>query len=231
MDTEDGYEDEAEAASSSSLQATFQRACDICRARKVRFAAIENAHAHIAEQKIDQIDSRLNEAIGLLKGLHDTLNTGSGAPYTTPKPTSMFRSTELNSSSITVVEGESSLAAQFSFADDFIRKVAKTEPLQTSGLEMGESLENLSQIVAAYKQQPVSEETTYPNARPTERPGLHTWELPPIQESVAVSQTPHFLAPPCFWHPQKRWDHNPTSSLLLTIDPQPHPLQYNCQPH
>lgn len=139
-----------------------------------------------SEQKIDQIDSRLNEAIGLLKGLHDTLNTGSGAPYTTPKPTSMFRSTELNSSSITVVEGESSLAAQFSFAEDFIRKVAKTEPLQTSGLEMGESLENLSQIVAAYKQQPVSEETTYPNARPTERPGLHTWELPPIQESVAV---------------------------------------------
>ncbi|KAF4773680.1 hypothetical protein HER10_EVM0003249 [Colletotrichum scovillei] len=212
MDTEDGYEDEAEAASSSSLQATFQRACDICRARKIRCNrerpcshCVSNnvectqtdtirpriKHKRILltsqyEQKIDQIDSRLNEAIGLLKGLHDTLNTGSGAPYTTPKPTSMFRSTELNSSSITVVEGESSLAAQFSFADDFIRKVAKTEPLQTSGLEMGESLENLSQIVAAYKQQPVSEETTYPNARPTERPGLHTWELPPIQESVAV---------------------------------------------
>ncbi|KAK1641496.1 hypothetical protein BDP81DRAFT_478846 [Colletotrichum phormii] len=53
---------------------------------------------------------------------------------------------------------------------------------------MTESLENLSNIVATYRQQPVFDETIYPHARPIEHPGLHTWKLPPIQESVALIQ-------------------------------------------
>ncbi|KXH59278.1 polyketide synthase [Colletotrichum salicis] len=117
MDPEDGYDDEVEARSRGT-----------------------------SEQKIDEIDSRLNEAADLLKSVHDKLKTDPVAPYHTPTSTFMSRSIESGSSPEMVMEGESSLAAQFSFAEDFIEEVAKTDFLRTSGFKMTESLENLSNI-------------------------------------------------------------------------------------
>ncbi|KAK1472976.1 capsule polysaccharide biosynthesis protein [Colletotrichum tamarilloi] len=60
---------------------------------------------------------------------------------------------------------------------------------------------------------------------PRVRTGPHSADFLRGKSTYPLPGTPLFLAP------QKRWDHNPTSSLLLTIDPQPHPLQYSCQPH
>ncbi|KAF5516928.1 putative transcriptional regulatory protein [Colletotrichum siamense] len=86
------------------------------------------------------------------------------------------------------MEGESSLAAQFTFADDFMQKVARGEsPSCTNpGGELQENLKVLSQIVSSFKRHAVTDEIVYPHARPVHRPSFQGSELPPIQETVKV---------------------------------------------
>ncbi|KAH0436199.1 fungal specific transcription factor domain-containing protein [Colletotrichum camelliae] len=86
------------------------------------------------------------------------------------------------------MEGESSLAAQFTFADDFMQKVARGEsPSCTNpGGELQENLKVLSQIVSSFKQHAVTDEIVYPHARLVHRPSFQGSELPPIQETVKV---------------------------------------------
>lgn len=147
-----------------------------------------------SENKIDNIDHRLDEIIGLLQNLPTkpkrnpgtSLRESSQASDTTQAPTPLYA--DPGSAVSSIVEGESSLAAQFTFANDFMQSVAGISPAkqQGSGGELRQSLEELSEMVAAYRQHSAPEETVYPHARRVPRPSFHGCELPPIQETVAV---------------------------------------------
>ncbi|KAJ0280815.1 hypothetical protein Brms1b_007565 [Colletotrichum noveboracense] len=105
-----------------------------------------------------------------------------GPPTSTNTPSSHALQADEESSA--VVEGESSLAAHSVFATEFLQKVVSTKSLQDSSLDLGETLEALSQIVTALKQQPVAGEMTYPHAKPVQRQRIQGLELPPIQKAV-----------------------------------------------
>lgn len=145
-----------------------------------------------SENKIDNIDRRLDEIVGMLKSLPPNSEQTSRASPRTPNATQTQTSTPLSAdagaAASCVVEGESSLAAQFTFANEFVQRVAgiTPSPRQGSAGELQERLEELSEMVAAYKQHSAPEEMGYPHARPVQRPRFHGCELPPIQETVAL---------------------------------------------
>ncbi|KAK2009270.1 fungal-specific transcription factor domain-containing protein [Colletotrichum eremochloae] len=85
-----------------------------------------------------------------------------------------------------VIEGDSSLAAHSVFATEFVQKVVSTESLQDSSLDLGETLDALSQIVHALKKPAAAGEMTYPHAKPVERPRIQGFELPPIEKAVGT---------------------------------------------
>ncbi|KAJ5005264.1 hypothetical protein K4K48_007712 [Colletotrichum sp. SAR 10_66] len=158
------------------------------------------------ERKIDQIDRRLETVIRLLHDMKVNPSAGTtssdrsggmmgtpptegmslfsqdGPPTSTNTPSSHALQADEESSA--VVEGESSLAAHSVFATEFLQKVVSTKSLQDSSLDLGETLEALSQIVTALKQQPVAGEMTYPHAKPIQRQRIQGLELPPIQKAV-----------------------------------------------
>ncbi|KAJ3940046.1 uncharacterized protein N0V96_010045 [Colletotrichum fioriniae] len=83
-----------------------------------------------------------------------------------------------------IVEGDSSLAAHSVFATEFLQKVVSTESLQDSSLDLGETLDALSQIVNALKQPTAAGEMTYPHAKPFTRVRAQGIELPPIEKAA-----------------------------------------------
>ncbi|KAK1573909.1 fungal-specific transcription factor domain-containing protein [Colletotrichum navitas] len=85
-----------------------------------------------------------------------------------------------------VIEGDSSLAAHSVFATEFVQKVVSTESLQDSSLDLGETLEALSQIVHALKQPAAAVEMTYPHAKPVSRLRIQGLEMPPIEKAVGT---------------------------------------------
>lgn len=237
---EDGPDDAPEEApepSSANPQIAIRRACDACRARKIRcnrespcsyctHAKIECTHADNKpkekrtrilitpqyERKIDQIDRRLETVIRLLQDMKvnpssksntsraELLNfalTTAATPQVEGPPCSAQRvsstSTPATTASQTmqsdegeggIVEGDSSLAAHSVFATEFLQKVVSTESLQDSSLDLGETLDALSQIVNALKQPTAAGEMTYPHAKPFTRVRAQGIELPPIEKAV-----------------------------------------------
>ncbi|KAK1470405.1 fungal specific transcription factor [Colletotrichum tamarilloi] len=237
---EDGPDDAPEEApepSSANPQIAIRRACDACRARKIRcnrespcsyctHAKIECTHADNKpkekrtrilitpqyERKIDQIDRRLETVIRLLQDMKVNPSSNSNtsraellnfamATAATPQvegpPCSAQRvsstSTPATTASHTlqsdegeggIVEGDSSLAAHSVFATEFLQKVVSTESLQDSSLDLGETLDALSQIVNALKQPAAAGEMTYPHAKPFTRVRAQGIELPPIEKAV-----------------------------------------------
>lgn len=83
-----------------------------------------------------------------------------------------------------VVEGDSSLAAHSVFATEFVQKAVSTESLQDLSLDLGETLEALSQIVNALKQPTAAGEMTYPLAKPINRLRIQGLKLPPIEKAI-----------------------------------------------
>ncbi|KAL2877606.1 hypothetical protein SGCOL_007134 [Colletotrichum sp. CLE4] len=236
---EDGPDDAPEEApepSSANPQIAIRRACDACRARKIRcnrespcsyctHAKIECTHADNKpkekrtrilitpqyERKIDQIDRRLETVIRLLQDMKvnpssdntsraELLNFAmatAATPQVEGLPCSAQRvsstSTPATTASHTIqsdegeggiVEGDSSLAAHSVFATEFLQKVVSTESLQDSSLDLGETLDALSQIVNALKQPAAAGEMTYPHAKPFTRVRAQGIELPPIEKAV-----------------------------------------------
>ncbi|OHE92818.1 fungal specific transcription factor [Colletotrichum orchidophilum] len=227
---EDGPDDGPE-LSSANPQIAIRRACDACRARKIRcnrespcsyctHAKIECTHADNKpkekrtrilitpqyERKIDQIDRRLETVIHLLQDMKVNPSTNSSqaelhnSTTCTPQievegrrcsakrvsPTSTAATTAIHSDDGEggIVEGDSSLAAHSVFATEFLQKVVSTESLQDSSLDLGETLDALSQIVNALKQPAAAGEMTYPHAKPLTRVRAQGLELPPIEKAV-----------------------------------------------
>ncbi|KAI8656887.1 Zn(2)-C6 fungal-type domain-containing protein [Fusarium sp. Ph1] len=199
----------------ASPQHTLRRACDPCRARKIRCnredpcsrcitTKIECTHSDTAprekrtrilltpqyEKKIDRIDGQLQAVIGLLQDLKT--NPPSGNPQTTHQaPTVQSCAPSPGNyttpSTSAVIEGDSSLSAHCAFANDFVQQAAGAEPLRSSSaLGMQETLEALSRVVDALKQPTVANEMAYPHARPIQRPSIGERELPPFQNALTV---------------------------------------------
>ncbi|EFQ26006.1 fungal specific transcription factor domain-containing protein [Colletotrichum graminicola M1.001] len=141
--------------------------------------------------------------------VHPTSNTGQGGSssftMTVPRAELATSSAHLQSSTSTstpatlvshahqsdedggaVIEGDSSLAAHSVFATEFVQKVVSTESLQDSSLDLGETLEALSQIVHALKQPAAAVEMTYPHAKPVNRLRIQGLEMPPIEKAVGT---------------------------------------------
>ncbi|RTE75149.1 hypothetical protein BHE90_010393 [Fusarium euwallaceae] len=194
----------------ASLQHTLRRACDPCRARKIRCnredpcsrcvtTKIECTHSDKVprekrtrilltpqyEKKIDRIDGQLQAVIGLLKDLKTSPpSQPQTARHTSCEPSPGNYTTPSTSA---VIEGDSSLAAHCSFANDFVQQAAGAEPLpSSSALDMQETLEALSRVVDALKLPTVSDEMAYPHARPVQRPNIGGRELPPFQNALTV---------------------------------------------
>ncbi|KAK1990061.1 fungal-specific transcription factor domain-containing protein [Colletotrichum falcatum] len=139
--------------------------------------------------------------------VHPASNTGRGDSstimMTVPQAERATSSTHLQSTTSTpatlvshthqsdeddgaVVEGDSSLAAHSVFATEFVQKVVSTESLQDSSLELGETLDALSQIVHALKQPAAAGEMTYPHAKPVNRLRIQGLKMPPIEKAVST---------------------------------------------
>ncbi|KAH6691446.1 fungal-specific transcription factor domain-containing protein [Plectosphaerella plurivora] len=159
-----------------------------------------------SERKIDLIDRRLDGVIRLLEDMK--MSWPPAQPTNSLKPTLSKRETSAQPKSISshstpashtqpssssldkvpgkVIEGESSLAAHSVFANEFLQKVVNTESLQEASLELRDTLDSLSHIVTSLKGQTLANEMTYPFAVPTQRPALHSDDLPPVQKAIAL---------------------------------------------
>ncbi|KAK3994326.1 putative transcriptional regulatory protein [Cladorrhinum sp. PSN332] len=208
------------------------RACNACRARKIGCnrespcahcvrAKIECAYSdarkprekrarilltHQYEQKIDHLDSRLDQIVTLLKDLKaqgtaslppiiqiqrpiessDTSSASTRVPSSSaPSPSSYHVPSSGDAgreAKSPMVEGDSSLTAQSVFANDFLHKILNKE----SRPEMREGLDALHVIVEAMKHQPAAYEMTYPHAGPVKASALEGCELPPVEKTVQV---------------------------------------------
>ncbi|KAH7142024.1 fungal-specific transcription factor domain-containing protein [Dactylonectria macrodidyma] len=88
-----------------------------------------------------------------------------------------------------VVEGDFSLVTHSAFANEFPQKVIRPGSPQDPSLEMRETLDALSNIATALKQQTAASEMAFPHTRPIQRPRLSGFVLPPIQKAVALILT------------------------------------------
>ncbi|KAF7542595.1 hypothetical protein G7Z17_g11445 [Cylindrodendrum hubeiense] len=153
------------------------------------------------EKKIDLLDKRLEEVTQLLQSRQtDLTSPGSQSapscksparviPNQIPaEPLNSFENIVQSSSDSPVVEGESSLATQSAFANDFLRNAVHKHSTQDSSLELRETLDGLHRIINSMKHQSVAVEMAYPNAKPTVCSPIQDYELPPIQKTVALIQ-------------------------------------------
>jgi hypothetical protein len=84
------------------------------------------------------------------------------------------------------VEGESSLSAHSIFVSDFLQSFVQKDSGQHSDPEIQRTLDVLSDIVSASRQQPRTRELALPNARSQRAWHRNKYELPPIQKAVAL---------------------------------------------
>ncbi|EXF74404.1 fungal specific transcription factor [Colletotrichum fioriniae PJ7] len=192
---EDGPDDAPEEApepSSANPQIAIRRACDACRARKID-RRLETVIRLLQDMKVNPSSNSNTSRAELLNFALTTAATPQveGPPCSAQRVSST--STPATTASQTmqsdegeggIVEGDSSLAAHSVFATEFLQKVVSTESLQDSSLDLGETLDALSQIVNALKQPTAAGEMTYPHAKPFTRVRAQGIELPPIEKAV-----------------------------------------------
>ncbi|KAI1360616.1 hypothetical protein F5Y08DRAFT_316942 [Xylaria arbuscula] len=85
----------------------------------------------------------------------------------------------------TLIQGESSLSVQSSFAKDFLTNSISPNQECDFGNEMNEELTSLRQIVDAFKRTPLSHELACRHAMPTQPSRRDDYKLPPIEATVA----------------------------------------------
>ena len=152
--------------------------------------------SHQYEQKIDHLDSRLDEIVGLLKDLkvqgaalppaiqvQSPPRTSQATP-SAPSPVSSYVAHHAGrpEAKSPMVEGDSSLTAHSVFANDFLRNAINKD----SRPEMREGLDALHVIIEAMRHQPAAHEMTYPHAGPARPPPFESCELPPIDRTLQV---------------------------------------------
>lgn len=84
------------------------------------------------------------------------------------------------------MQGDSSLTAHSVFANDFMQRTVGVDSVQGNRTTIRETLDALSRIVSALKQQAIVSEMTYPHAASMQRPHPSQRILPPIQKAVAL---------------------------------------------
>ncbi|VUC31529.1 unnamed protein product [Clonostachys rosea] len=147
------------------------------------------------ERKLDVIDNRLERAIHLLENLHTRGTTDAHSPQ---RPHNLLIPAKTPSSTSTpasdsippkrthgqVVEGDSAFDSHSVFVNEFLQKVADTNSLQESSLELSEALDELSCILT--QQDATTSETPYPHAKPIQRPSLPSSDMPPIKKAITL---------------------------------------------
>ena len=170
---------------------------------------------HTSEKKIDGLDQRLEkvaqlvERLGAQEGSTPSLRNSSLGPSGNHLPIPTRATTDDSSSSAeqsnrprislpksassaiseqesrSLIQGESSLSAQSSFANNFLTNSISPNQECDLGREMNEELTNLRQIVDAFKHTPLSQELAYRHAMLTPPSRRDDYKLPPIEASVA----------------------------------------------
>ncbi|KAL2132145.1 hypothetical protein VTI74DRAFT_4151 [Chaetomium olivicolor] len=196
----------------TTSQTPVPKACDACRARKIRcnrespcahclHAKIECTHSegrpkekrtrillsHQYEKKIDLIDRRLDGVLRLLEEIKIQLPSPSSQPAEATSSARFASSSPASHVSHaetvgTVVEGESSLTAHSVFANNLLHKVVSRD----SRPEMREGIDALRHAVEAMRTQPATHEMTYPHARATRQVVPEGCELPPIGKTLEM---------------------------------------------
>lgn len=108
------------------------------------------------------------------------------------------------------------MAAHSAFATQFVQQVAGPDSPQVSEPEMREALAALSNVVTTLNEKTVGSEMIYPHARPSPRPALSGFELPPIQKVVALIRIAR-SALSCLYPPSFSY----VPEWLLTKSPPP----------
>ncbi|THV74522.1 fungal-specific transcription factor domain-containing protein [Aureobasidium pullulans] len=175
-------------------------ACEACRSRKCRRADIECVHPGIKprekrsrvlitpqyEKKIDLIDSRLEEVVGLLRNLSTHVsapgNTHDDVPVPPPAhPSPVRRALPSNSENAAVVEGSSSLSAHSVFVNQLLQGLVGVQ--QPDG-DIQRTLTDLADIASTPQDTSSATEVALPNAGPSETRGQKKFKLPPIQNAA-----------------------------------------------
>lgn len=163
--------------------------------------------AYNSERKIDRIENRLTEVIGVLKTLAaatphtqqfksssshlDVSTPDSTATRLTLTPGTAHESTALTPATSSghgcykknlpqgqesKFEGETSMAAHTDFANNFLQRAVRSNPLTDFRLEMDDTLSALRTLVETQNRTSSSDEALYPNARPIDRGQV--WDRP-----------------------------------------------------
>jgi hypothetical protein len=138
----------------------------------------------------------MEQVLNLLHDLKDDRQRCSHAVLPTTAPhVSTIPSSMSNASSQTIqptpsavlgLEGESSLAAHSAFASDFMHQVAGADPVPGFGSDMKNTLDALSHVVGALREQTFANEMAYPHSRPSQRLRPSEYKLPPIQKATEL---------------------------------------------
>jgi len=140
----------------------------------------------LSEKKIDLIDSRLEEVVGLLRNLSTHVsapgNTHDDVPVPPPAhPSPVRRALPSNSENAAVVEGSSSLSAHSVFVNQLLQGLVGVQ--QPDG-DIQRTLTDLADIASTPQDTSSATEVALPNADPSETRGQKKFKLPPIQDAA-----------------------------------------------
>ena len=158
-----------------------------------------------SERKIDQIEGRLANIEGLLRDLSSrnaptaesirlthTPQSGGGAANI---PTATASTIGYDSSDEeSVFGGDSTLAAQTTFASEFLEHAVERTSLRDVNPRMEDALANLKQLVELQNRQSISHGPRFPLQQPIPPGGLGQLRMPPMD--VVVSLLKHIRGNP-----------------------------------
>ena len=145
----------------------------------------------LSEQKIDRIESRLENIENLLRNsphrpipvppsqyrpaIPSTIDTGttSTSDFGTPDAGSVFGSNSV-------------ITQQTSFANELIEDVMQRNSLRDIDPRMSEALANLRQIMEVQRQSPITYGPRFPLQRSLPPGGLRELEMPPVDAVVSL---------------------------------------------
>lgn len=192
-------------------------------------------HNKISERKIDQIESRLGNIEGLLRDLStrnlsapescrfaNTPQSGASVPTVAPSSvcydpvTGGYDSSDEESA----FGGDSALAAQTTFASEFLENaVERTSPRDVSP-RMKDALNNLKRLVEMQNRQSISHGPRFPCQQPVPPGGLGQLKMPPMD--IVVSLLRHIRG-----NPTPNSSNNAVASVVVGINQL---ISHSCSP-
>jgi hypothetical protein len=170
---------------------------------------------HDSEEKIDKIDEKLNQIVGLIEGLHQAYSVSpmrdnftiqskcleGTAPPSTPqigftdntahRAPGTSRAVETSDDptrNMAVTEGQSSLTAHSVFGLNFMQSVVGSSRTTQESNDMSELLSTLRHMVALFKNQRSPSKNRLPFAQLKPHASSKDLEMPPLRIAFAIIQ-------------------------------------------